>query len=271
MPAVRRRVVRYIVDVHGLSGRRACRLTGLHLSTWQYRSRRVADSEVRTRLLELAKIRPRYGYRRLHALLRREGMTVNHKRVYRVYRAEGLAVRRKKRKRIAAEARVVTPLPATANERWSMDFMLDCLGDGRRFRTFNLVDDFTRECLAIEVDFSLPGARVARVLDLVGQTRGLPKVITVDNGPEFAGTELDRWAYKNKVTLQFMRPGKPVENAFIESFNGKFRDECLNSNYFMSLRHARALIEQWRQDYNQVRPHSSLGNLTPEEFARNTV
>lgn len=212
--------------------------------------------------------RPRFGYRRVHVMLRREGLMVNHKRVYRLYRAEGLAVRRKKRKRIFMLARKPMAAGSKPNERWSMDFTWDQLADGRSFRTLNIVDDFTRESLAIEVDVSLPGQRVARVLDRLAEVHGLPKSITVDNGPEFTGRAMDAWAYQNKVTLAFITPGKPTQNAYAESFNGKFRDECLNQHWFINLRDAREKIEIWRQDYNHVRPHSSLGDIPPVEFVR---
>jgi putative transposase len=212
--------------------------------------------------------RPRFGYRRLHVMLRREGLMVNHKRVYRLYRLEGLAVRRKKRKRIALLSRKPLPVGYGPNERWSMDFMWDQLADGRSFRTLNIVDNFTRESLAIEVDVSLPGLRVTRVLDQLAEMRGLPKSIVMDNGPEFTGRELDAWAYRHGVALAFITPGKPTQNGYAESFNGKFRDECLNQHWFISLNDARRKIEDWRQDYNHVRPHSSLGNSPPVEFAR---
>jgi len=214
-----------------------------------------------------AAARPRFGYRRIHVLLRRDGWRVNHKRVYRIYRAEGLAVRRRKRKRMAVGLRTVLPPPSGPNERWSMDFTLDTLASGRRFRTLNVVDDFTRECLAIEVDTSLGGARVVRVLDRLLATRGRPTVIVCDNGPEFAGKTLDAWAYLAGVKIHFIRPGKPVENCYVESFNGKFRDECLNDHWFLDLGDARTKIEDWRTDYNEVRPHSSLGDLTPKEYS----
>ena len=216
----------------------------------------------------LAYARPRFGYRRLQVLLRRAGVRVNHKCVYRVYRQEGLAVRRKRRKRVAGQRGPAVVVPTAVNQRWSMDFMGDSLADGRTFRTLNVVDDCSREALAIVVDTSLPGTRVVRVLEELGETRGLPAVIVIDNGPEFAGQALDEWAYRRGVRLHFITPGKPVENAYIESFNGKFRDECLNEHWFLDLDHARELIEEWRVDYNRVRPHSSLDNATPEEFAR---
>ncbi|HEY9898575.1 MAG TPA: IS3 family transposase [Pantanalinema sp.] len=271
-PAAKRRLVRYWVDNFQLSERRACGLANLAKSVWQYKSKKaVSDAPLKEQLLELARERPRFGYRRLWAMLRRQGEVVNRKRVYRVYRELGLAVRRRKRKKIAAAARVRMPAPSRSNQRWSMDFVSDGLRDGRRFRTLNIVDDYTRECLAIEVDFSLPGARVVCVLNELAATRGLPEAITIDNGPEFAGKALDEWAYEKGVSLQFIRPGKPVENAYIESFNGKFRDECLNTHVFKNMLHARALISAWRDDYNQVRPHSALGLLSPQEFNRGTA
>jgi len=201
-------------------------------------------------------------------MLVREGWKVNHKRIRRMYREEGLAVRRKRRKRIAQTARQPKLVPEGANERWSMDFMSDSLATGRSFRTLNIVDDYTRECVAIEVDTSLSGERVTRVLDEVMARRGLPRALVTDNGPEFAGRALDAWAYQRGVRLDFIRPGKPIENCFVESFNGKFRDECLNQHWPVSLSEARRIIEAWRLDYNRVRPHSSLDNMPPEEFAQ---
>lgn len=248
--------------------RRACRVVGLAPATYYYRSRRPEPAELREKLRLLAAQRPRWGYRRLHVLLRREGHQVNHKLVFRLYRAEGLAVRRKKRKRIASALRVVLPPPARPGQRWSMDFVEDSLANGRRFRTLNVVDDCSRECLAIEVDFSLPGARVVRVLERLVELHGAPEVIVVDNGSEFTGRAVDAWAYQHGIKLHFIRPGHPVENAYIESFNGKFRDECLNENWFIGIGDAREKIASYRTDYNEVRPHSSLDNMTPKEFTR---
>jgi putative transposase len=239
----------------------------MHRSTCRYPARERDDGDLRRRLRELAAERPRYGYRRLHLLLVREGWRTNHKRVARVYREEGLAVRRKRRKRVAQASRAPKPVPSSCNERWSMDFMRDALCNGRPFRTLNIVDDHSRECPAIEVAHSIPGERVVRVLDQVAETHGLPQMIVVDNGPEFTGRALDQWAHRNGVELHFIRPGKPVENCFIESFNGKFRDECLNENWFTGVEDARRRIERWRLDYNHVRPHSSLGGVPPAEFA----
>lgn len=195
-------------------------------------------------------------------------MKINHKRVERIYRQEGLSLRLKKRKK-SAYMRATIPAPSRRNERWSMDFITDALVNGRKIRSLTIVDDLTRESPGIEVDFSLPGRRVCRVLDRLAEERGLPEVIVCDNGPEFAGKVLDEWAYRKGVKLHFIAPGKPVQNAFIESFNGKFRDECLNEELFFNLRDAKQKIEAWRQDYNTQRPHSALGNISPEEFAKN--
>ena len=252
---------------HRLSERRACELVGMKRSSYRYALRREEPAGLRGRLQALAQERRRFGYRRLTVLLRREGWPVNHKRVYRLYREAGLGVRRRKRKRIGALERQPLTLPTRRNERWSMDFVFDALTDGRRFRSLNIVDDFNRECLAAEVDTSIPGARVVRVLERLRDLRGVPEVLVADNGPEFAGQALDVWAYEQAVKLHFIEPGKPVQNAFIESFNGRMRDECLNEHWFLSLGEARETIEAWRKDYNEVRPHTSLGNRTPQEFA----
>jgi len=266
-PAGKRDVVAHLIAAHGLSQRRACRLADLKLSTWQYAGHRREVPGLRARLKELAAVRRRFGYRRLHALLRREGWRVNHKAVHRIYVEEGLQVRKRKRKRVARAERRPMVVPQAANQRWSMDFQHDQLAGGRRFRTLNIVDDLTRECPAIEVDTSLPGVRVVRVLDRLAESRGLPMEIVVDNGPEMIGKVLDAWAYRNGVRLHFIEPGKPTENAFIEAFNGRFRDECLNENWFLDLHDARCIIEAWRIDYNANRPHSALGYATPDEFA----
>lgn len=266
-PACYRRAVGLLQDQFEFSQRRACAVLGFRRSSCRYVSRRRLVPELIQELRSHAAARPRFGYRRLHVLLRRAGWQVNHKRVYRLYRAEGLAVRRKRRRRLAAGLRVVLPTPTLPNLRWSMDFVSDQVWTGRRFRTLNIVDDCTRECVAIEVDTSLGGDRVTRVLQRLAETRGLPKVIVCDNGPEFTGRALDEWAHRSGVRIHFIRPGKPVENAFVESFNGKFRDECLNEHWFTDLADARAKIDAWRADYNELRPHSSLDNFTPNEYS----
>ena len=253
-----------------LSQRRACGLMGLYRATCRYRKRRCEDERLRARLRELAEARRRFGYRRLQILLEREGWQVNHKRVYRLYVEEKLSLRRKRgRKR----SLVRQPLPAAvaANQMWSVDFMSDTLSSGRRFRTLNIVDDYTRECLAIEVDTSLGGMRVVRVLEELKRQRGLPRQIRSDNGPEFVSRAVDQWAYEQRLQWHTIQPGRPMENSYVESFNGRFRDECLNENWFSSLADAREKIEQWRQDYNEARPHSSLQYRTPMEFAKQSA
>ncbi len=251
-----------------VSERRACELIGVSRSSCRYQSEgRPSPPGLRERLRSLAQERRRFGYRRLGILLKREGWAVNHKRVYRLYGEEGLQVRRRKRKRVNPAERRPLTLPSGMNQRWSMDFMADSLSGGRRFRTLNIVDDYSRECLAVEVDTSLPGRRVARVLERLKETRGLPAVIVTDQGPEFTGKVLDQWAYEHGVELHFIDPGKPMQNGLVESFNGHFRDECLNEHWFTSLGDAREKIEAWRTDYNGVRPHSGLGQRTPWEYA----
>ena len=219
----------------------------------------------------MAAERKRFGSPRLHIMLKREKLVINHKRTERIYREEGLSLRRKLRRKGAAGLRVIMPSPLRLNQRWSMDFVSDRIVTGRRFRALAIIDDFSRECPAIEVDTSLGGTRVVTVLEKLSETRGLPEVITMDNGPEFTGRAMDEWAYRRGVKLNFIRPGKPIENAYAESFNGRLRDECLNTNWFMNLKHARAVIEDWRRDYNEVRPHSSLNDKTPREYAEATV
>jgi putative transposase len=252
----------------GVSRARACDLIGLQSSSYYYRPARRGDDELAARLHALAERWRRFGYRRLAVLLRREGLVVNHKRVHRVYKAAGLQVRRRRRKRVAVARAERPATPLRANQRWSMDFMHDALQDGRVFRVLNIVDDCSRECLAIEVDTSLTGRRVVAVLERVGDERALPHTIVVDNGPEFAGTALDAWASRKGIRLHFIDPGKPIQNAYVESFNGRLRDECLNENWFIDLLEARRITEDWRQIYNTLRPHGALGHLTPEAFAR---
>ena len=252
-----------------MSERHACRLMKLARSTHRYRSRRPErDAAVRSRLKELAAKRMRFGYRRLTAMLVREGVVANHKRVYRVYREEGLGMRIRHRRRIRWNGTASSPAAVKPNQRWSIDFVSDCVSTGKVIRMLTMVDDFSRECPAIEVDTSLGGLRVRRVLDRVAAERGLPEAIVLDNGPEFRGRALAAWSQERGVRLEFIQPGKPVQNAFVESFNGRLRDECLNANWFTSLHDARRKVEEWRQDYNQQRPHSSMGYVAPAVFAR---
>jgi putative transposase len=215
------------------------------------------------RLRELAQVRVRYGYRRLHVLLRREGWLVNAKRVYRLYRLEGLGIPARRRKKHASALRSLLPAAQAPNEQWSMDFLSDHLATGQRFRVFTLVDNMTRESLALEADQSLTGKRVVDVLERVSAQRGLPQVLQVDNGPEFTSQALDAWAHKNRVKLAFSRPGTPTDNPYIEAFNGRLRQECLDQQWFFSLPEARETLEKWRRDYNTIRPHTALGYQTP--------
>lgn len=262
-------MVKRLQAAYEVSERRACRAIGAARSSHRYQSCRDERAELRIRLRDLAASRVRYGYRRLHILLKREGWQVNHKLVYRLYLEEGLQMRTKTpRRNKSCRARVERSKATHINESWSMDFMSEQLFDGRRFCLLTLVDNFTRESLAIRVGQRLTGDDVVAVLDAVKQRRrAVPKSIRVDNGPEFISKSLDWWAYFNKVTLDFSRPGKPTDNAYIESFNGRVRQECLNQHWFLSLADASEKIEEWRIDYNQVRPHSSLGHRAPEEFA----
>jgi putative transposase len=265
--AARREAARYLQESYQVSERRVGRLLLLSNSSLRYRSRRPEASDLRQRLRELAVERPRYGYQRLWVLLRRAGWIVNHKRIYRLYCEEGLKLRKRRRRARAQVERVPLLLPTKADERYSMDFMRDTLADGRVFRVLNIVDDYTRECLAIEVDTSLPGERVVRVLDRLAAMGRQPLHIVIDNGPEFASRAVDQWAARRGVNLRFIDPGKPMQNGYIESFNGKFRDECLSQHWFISLDEARSVSEEWRVDYNERRPHRSLQQQTPAEFA----
>jgi putative transposase len=267
-PQAKREAVTVLMAERGFGVTRACGLLRLSRSLYRYRSRRAQYAGLIERMLAIAAEKRRYGYRRIYRRLRREGFVVNRKRVYRLYREAGLAVRRRKRKRIGPFERKPLPKPESANLSWSMDFVSDGLADGRRLRCLTIVDDCTRECLAIEVDTSITGTRVKKVLERLTESRGLPRSITVDHGPEFEGQVLDVWAYEHLVQLSFIRPGKPNENAYIESFNGKFRDECLNEHWFLTLQHAREVIEKWRIEYNTEREHSSLGKRTPQEYAQ---
>lgn len=248
------------------SQRRACALAGINPRVHRYRSTRPDDAGLRTRLRALAAERRRFGYRRLHLLLEREGVTLNWKKLYRLYREEGLTVRKRGGRKRAVGTRAPMAIPQGANQRWSLDFVSDALADGRRFRVLCVIDDFSRECLAAVVDTSLSGQRVARELDRIVETRGRPCMVVSDNGTELTSNAILKWQEDRKVEWHYIAPGKPMQNGFVESFNGRLRDECLNEHLFDSLHHARHLIGAWRDDYNHTRPHSSLGGLTPWEF-----
>lgn len=270
-PAQQRAAVAYTQERLGFSQRRACRLVGTARSTVRYRSRRQGDEVLRTRLRHLAAQRPRFGYRRLHVLLRREGIVVNHKRVERLYREEGLAVRRRTRKSLTRIRRGRPLPPERADEQWALDFLQDALASGRTLRVLSVIDVFTREALALEVDTSLPGSRVVRVLQRLLSEREQPRQLVLDNGPELISRALEEWAHQHAVALHFIDPGKPIQNAHCESFHGRVRDECLNEHWFLGLGDARQIVEDWRQDSNRERPHSALGYRTPAEFAQQAV
>lgn len=249
------------------SQRRACHIVGIDPRVYRYQSKRVDDAELRKRLRELASERRRFGYRRLHVLLKREGVSVNWKRLYRIYKEERLTVRKRGGRKRALGTRAPMTIPQGANQRWSLDFVSDSLIDGRRFRILCVIDDFSRECLATIVDNSLSGERVTRELNTIIERRGSPCMIVSDNGTEFTSNAMLKWQQDTKVDWHYIAPGKPMQNGFVESFNGRLRDECLNEHLFTSYTHARNIIEEWRDDYNQTRPHSSLSWLTPNEFA----
>ena len=256
-----------VMTTHALSQRRACGLIGITRRGLKRAPAEDRNRGLRQRLRELAEERRRWGCPMLYLMLRREGWRANHKRVERLYREEGLSLRRRRRRKRLSHLRVARERPVAANQTWAVDFIHDSLISGRHFRAFAVLDEWSRESLAIEVDVSLTGERVTRVLERLRTTRGLPLVIQADNGPELRGRALDQWAYEHGVRLQFIEPGKPIQNAHIESFNARLREECLNQHVFVSLDDARSKIEKWRVEYNRERPHSSLGNLTPEEFA----
>jgi putative transposase len=266
-PAEKREAVAHLKDTHEMSERRACKVIDCDRMTVRYRSRRPDDPHLRERLLALARERRRFGYRRLLIFLRREGFVVNHKRLFRIYREERLAVRKRGGRKRALGTRTPMPDAALPNDRWSLDFVSDQLICGRRFRILGIYDDCTRECLAAVADVSLSGRRVARELDLLIAVRGKPKTIISDNGTELTSNAILAWTADTKVDWHYIDPGKPVQNAFIESFNGRLRDEFLNETLFTSVMQARLALEEWRRDYNTVRPHSRISWLTPAAHA----
>ncbi|MBY5444493.1 IS3 family transposase [Rhizobium leguminosarum] len=267
-PAAKRKAVAHLMSHHGMSERRACKAIDFCRMTVRYETRRDDDHELRERMKALAHERRRFGYRRIHVLLRREGHLVNHKRLFRLYREEKLTVRKRGGRKRAIGTRAPMLVPMVANDRWSLDFVSDQFTDGRRLRILTVVDDCTRECLALVADTSLSGLRVARELDQIIKERGKPRMIVSDNGSEFSSNAILQWTDRTKVDWHYIAPGKPIQNAFIESFNGRLRDEFLNETLFSSLAHARSALSNWRSDYNDQRAHSGLGWLTPAEFAQ---
>lgn len=266
-PAARREAVAHLCQSHGVSQRRACHVIGADRTSVRYRSTRPDDDGLRRRLRELAAVRRRFGYRRLRVLLTREGIHMNHKKLRRLYREERLQVRRRGGRKRALGTRAPMALPQGPNQRWSLDFLSDALTDGRRFRILAVVDDFSRECLCLVADTSLSGRRVARELDDLIARRGRPALCVSDNGTELTSMAILSWSQESRVEWHYIAPGKPTQNAFVESFNGRLRDELLNETLFTSLAHARAALAAWQDDYNTVRPHGAIGNLPPAIYA----
>lgn len=266
MTSERREVVKGMMGGHGLSERQGCKAATLSRSVYRYEPKPIEDGEIEAELTRLVFEHPEYGFAKLHKTLRRCGGRWNHKRVYRVYCAMKLNKRRKHKRRLPARSPAPLAVPDKANRCWSIDFMSDSLWDGRRFRTFNVVDDFNREGLAIEIDTSLPVVRVIRVLDIIGATRGLPDKIRIDNGPEFTAAALADWAASNAVELEFIKPGRPMQNGFIERFNRTYREAVLDMYIFETLDQVREHTQRWLDSYNNHRPHDSLGDMSPSEF-----
>lgn len=266
-PDAKRKAVTHLCDTHGVSQRQACKVLSVDRSTVRYQSKRGDDAEQRRAIKRIAREGKRFGYRRILVMLEREKIFMNHKKLRRIYREAGLQVRKRGGRKRALGTRRPMIVPEAANQRWSLDFVSDALTDGRRFRIFAVVDDHTRECLALVADTSLSGLRVSRELDRIITERGAPRTIVSDNGTEFTRMGVLKWVQQTGIEWHYIAPGKPQQNAFIESFNGKLRDECLNENLFSTLVEARQTLELWKEDYNTERPHSAVGNMTPNEFA----
>ena len=266
-PDARRDAVTHVCEAHDVSQRRACSVLSIDRSSVRYRSIRPDDGHIREAMKKVAGERRRFGYRRIHVMLERQGLVMNLKKLRRLYREEKLTVRKRGGRKRALGTRRPLALPSHPNERWSLDFVSDAFTDGRRFRVLAVVDDFTRECLALVADTSLSGLRLSRELNAIIARRGKPMTIVSDNGTEMTSTAILKWCQETHIEWHYIAPGKPMQNGFVESFNGSFRDECLNETLFSTLNHARAEITAWKEDYNRNRPHSSLGNITPNEFA----
>lgn len=258
-----------LINNHGISQRRACGLLAFDRSVGRYKHKVRNDSEIKDKIISIAYERRRFGYRRICILLKREGLRINHKKVYRLYKEAGLRVSKRGGRKRALGSRIGQEKLFKPNQRWSLDFVSDALANGRRLRILTVVDDFTRESLKMVVDTSINGGRVAQELSELMEVRGKPECILSDNGTEFTSQAILKWSLGNQISWKYIEPGKPMQNGYIESFNGKLRDECLNENWFLSIRDARSIIEKWREDYNGYRPHTSLKGLSPEQFARN--
>lgn len=269
-PAAKREAVAHLCKAHVVSQRRACTVLAVDRSSVRYSSVRPDDADLRKAIRDVARERRRFGYRRIQVMLEREGIKMNHKKLRRLYREEKLQVRKRGGRKRALGTRRPMVLPSGINERWSLDFVSDAFTDGRRFRVLAVIDDYSRECLALVTDTSLSGGRVARELSgIIAKRGGKPKTIISDNGTEFTSLAVLKWCQETKIGWHYIAPGKPQQNGFVESFNGSFRDECLNETLFSTLTEARHHINHWKEDYNVTRPHSSLGNLTPREYAHN--
>ena len=270
-PEAKRDAVTHLCAEHGVSERRACEVLRVDRSSVRYKSTRPDDAHLREAMKKVAAERRRFGYRRIHVMLERQGLYMNQKKLRRLYREEKLQVRKRGGRKRALGTRRPMLLPSRANERWSLDFVSDAFTDGRRFRVLAVVDDFSRECLTLVADTSLSGLRVTRELDNLIRQRGRPNTIVSDNGTELTSMAVLKWCQETGVEWHYIQPGKPMQNGFVESFNGSFRDECLNETLFSSLNQARHQISEWKEDYNTQRPHSSLGNITPVEFAMKMI
>jgi len=266
-PAAKREATAHLQEAYAVSQRRACSVLRIDRSSMRYRRRRADDGPLRAKIREIASERRRFGYRRIHLMLKRRGEIMNLKKLRRLYREERLQVKRRGGRKRALGTRRPILLPDAPNRRWSLDFVSDAFTDGRRFRIFAVVDDFTRECLSLVADTSISGRRVARELDVVIHRRGPPAICVSDNGTELTSTAILEWSQDRRIDWHYIAPGKPQQNAFIESFNARLRDELLNETLFSSLDQARAALTAWKEDYNHARPHSALGNITPKEFA----
>jgi len=266
-PEVKRDAVVHLCDEHGVSQRRACNVLQVDRSSVRYKSIRPDDAELREVIRAVAAERRRFGYRRIHVMLQRQGIHMNQKKLRRLYTEEKLQVRKRGGRKRALGTRRPMVLPGRANERWSLDFVSDAFTDGRRFRVLAIIDDYSRECLALVTDTSLSGMRVTRELNQLLSRRGKPQTIVSDNGTELTSMAILKWCQETDIEWHYIAPGKPMQNGFVESFNGSFRDECLNETLFSSLAEARKQITAWKEDYNKHRPHSSLGNITPIEYA----
>lgn len=258
-----------LIGRQGFSQRQACRLLAFDRSVGRYKPKPKDDESLKSKIVSIAHERKRFGYRRIHIMLKREGLKVNHKRVYRLYTETGFKVRRRSGRKKALGSRMAVEVLGKANQRWSLDFVCDALADGKRLRILTIVDDFTRECLKMVVDTSISGVRVARELSDLIAKRGSPSAILSDNGTEFTSNAILKWSHENQISWRYIQPGKPMQNGYIESFNGKLRDECLNEHWFLRIKDARDIIENWRWDYNRYRPHTSLNGLSPEQFVMN--